>query len=42
VFRAMDAVDAEDVAAVVDAPAIAKVPARAVHPAVPTATPAAT
>lgn len=42
VSRAMGAADAEDVAAVVDAPAIAKVPARAVPPAVPTATPAAT
>ena len=38
----MGAVDAEDVAAVVDAPAIAKMPARAVPPAVPTATPVAT
>ena len=41
VFRAMGAADAEDVAAVVDAPAIAKVSARAVPPAVPTATPVA-
>jgi len=41
VFRAMGAADAEDVAAVVDALAIAKVPARAVPPAVPTATPVA-
>ena len=42
VFRAMGAADAEDVVAVVDAPAIAKVPAQAVPHAVPTATPVAT